>query len=256
MWLSGILATAGTGSAVAGMAWVSRRLRWVDGADLIPTVGAVTSALIFFFFGTLAFLIVSTTQCVSAAEQATAQEAGALRDAYLSATWLPADQARTVEAALTGYTRTVVDVEWPLMERNQVSPQAWTELDALRFESGVLIGADAASDARTKQATADIHKALDAVYQQRRVRVADVRAGAPTMIVAGVIGAGAVSVLFPLLVGWPRGRRYVAALGVLGAVMGFGVWLVLQINHPFGSGIRVAPTAFNDALARFASIEH
>lgn len=54
--------------------------------------------------------------------------------------------------------------------------------------------------------------------------------------------------------GWPPGWRYVAGLGLLAAAMGFGVWMVLQLNMPYGNGVRVEPTAFLDALVRYRSL--
>ncbi|WP_327072100.1 hypothetical protein OG196_42785 [Kitasatospora purpeofusca] len=82
------------------------------------------------------------------------------------------------------------------------------------------------------QAGNDLHVALGEVYQQRRIRIADTTKGIPTVLIRGLIGTGALALVFPVLMGWPTGWRYVVGLGLLAGAMGFGVWMVLQLNMP------------------------
>ncbi|WP_327250677.1 hypothetical protein [Streptomyces sp. NBC_01244] len=76
---------------------------------------------------------------------------------------------------------------------------------------------------------------------------------AAVIMVVTLIGAAALAVAFPLLTGRPRGMLGVLGIAALGGICGYGVRLVLQLDHHgYASGVYVPPAGFHEALRRTA----
>ncbi|BAJ32705.1 MULTISPECIES: DUF4239 domain-containing protein [Kitasatospora] len=262
MYLQG--AAVALGACGLGMlaAWLwQRRIgrRWI--ADGGPTVSAACGAIASMYVLTIAFLIVSTSNSLGTARAGTGIEAGAVRDAYLASRGYPAAQAAALQRGLRDYARTVVDEEWPLMARGQAAPAAWEHLDALRDlttadSAGASGAAGAAAPGASAQSQSDLHDALQQVYTQRRARLSAAAGDGISPVLLGfLITSACVAPFFLLLMGWPTGPRALLGMGLLAAMFASGVWVVVQLNHPFASGIRVGSGAFRDALARMDQLD-
>ncbi|MFD7730978.1 hypothetical protein ACFV6F_11415 [Kitasatospora phosalacinea] len=249
MYLQGALVWFGAfgfGSALARLwqRYVGRR--WIG--DTTPVVGAACGAVASLYVLTIAFLIVSTSNSLGTARSGAGAEAGAVRDAYLAARQFPAADAAALQRGLREYARTVAETEWPLMERGRAAPAAWEQLDGLS-------GRAASCEGVTAAARSDLHGALQELYVQRRARLAAAGDGMSPVLLGFLVTSACVAPFFFLLMGWPTGARAVAGLGVVTAMFVIGVWLVLQLNHPYASGIRVPPTAFREALVRMDQLD-
>lgn len=249
MLLTAALAVLGAALAALGLSraahYAARRHHLPDAG---PAVGTAAGVVFSFFILTLAFLLVSSTQEMSAARRSNYAETGALVDVYLAAGPLQEPLRGEIREHAQRYAHLVIDQEWPLMEHGEFDADAYAMALGLR-----LLAAKIPADAPAK-ASDDIRAAVGKLFEQRRVRMADARGGLPTPLLVTLIGAAVGSVLFLLLIGWPLGRRGRVAIAAVGAICGFGIWLVLQLNHAYGSGIHVDPDAFHEALERMAFI--
>jgi hypothetical protein len=254
LWLTAVLVPM-AGAVLTGTTarFVGRR-GWSDKVTQTPVVGAVTSAVIFFYFGTLAFLLVTSTAAVSGARQNTYSEAGALREAYIATRSLPEPDRTRLREGIVGYTRLVVDQEWELQLGGGFSEAGWDALGVLQEQSGDLFALPEAQQPLVAQAIKDVHHSVQMVYAERRVREGDVTKGTPALLIAGVSALALASVSMPLLMGWPTGRRYTVGIGVLGGAVVLGLWLFTQLNLPYSNGVHVEPTAFEQALRRFPKL--
>jgi len=127
------LTMAGAVSGACLVAWLWQRFvgrRWLG--DATPVVSAVCGAVASSYVITVAFLLVGTNATLVSTRQSLSAEAGAIRDAYMASTDLPAAAGEPLQNGLRDYTRTVLDTEWPLLARGQDSPLAWQRLDAVR----------------------------------------------------------------------------------------------------------------------------
>ncbi|MCX4834562.1 hypothetical protein OG785_03385 [Streptomyces sp. NBC_00006] len=249
MYLYGVLVACGAFVLGATAAWlwtrhVDRRWPIQSGPVVAASCGAVASLYVL----TIAFLIVNTSASLGNARAGAVAESGALRDAYLVAQRYPAAERRELQASLRTYTDTVIDVEWPRLARGEDSPAAWNQLDALH--NRILASHDAPALAQ-----ADLRTALHEVYVQRRLRVAAADDGIPPVLLGFLISTAVLVPLYFLLMGWPTGVRARAGLGTTAALFAAGIWIVLQLNHPFASGIRVTSDSFKDALARMEQVD-
>jgi hypothetical protein len=98
------------------------------------------------------------------ARQNTYAEAQAIVEAFWQADRLPAPEAATVHNDLLNYTKFVINDEWPVMAKGELSQQGWTMLDRMR---GSLMSLDYASTFSADADTAVLNQVSD-IYAARR----------------------------------------------------------------------------------------
>jgi Protein of unknown function (DUF4239) len=184
------------------------------------------------------------------ARQNTYAEAQALVEAYWQANRLPMAEATTVHDDLRGYTTFVINDEWPVLAQGNVSQQGWTMLDGVRAN---LMSLDYTEKNYSDADTAVLDQISD-VYAARRQRAVDAASSLPEAVSVFAILTGLLVVLFPFLVGVrPKGRALVP-LAITAALIGAGLFLVVDNNHVFSGGIAVKPEAFQSALQEMQRI--
>ena len=111
--------------AVGGLVLVERlmptrrRLRQNDVAGFIYAVLGVAYSVL------LGLVVVAVLEEWNAATAAVDQEANEVADVFFLAHSLPEPEGRHLQELARSYARTVVNEEWPLMKRGEVSPKAW-----------------------------------------------------------------------------------------------------------------------------------
>src|ERR671926_504854 len=103
-----------------------RRMRHNDVAGFIYAVLGVAYAVL------LGLVVVAVWGEWNAANSAADQEASEVAEIFWLAHRLPQPEGRHLQELARSYARTVVNEEWPLMERGKVSPKAWAILDEIR----------------------------------------------------------------------------------------------------------------------------
>ncbi|WP_338702706.1 hypothetical protein V2W30_35545 [Streptomyces sp. Q6] len=249
MYVQWALVAAAAFLAGIGLTWLwHRTVGPRKSADGMPLMAAACGTVASMYVLTIAFLIVNASSGLGDARSEAEAEAGALRDAYIAARSFAPDERRRLQAELRAYTRTVIDEEWPALARRETAPAAWDRLDALHARS--LNGRGAPTLARS-----DLHQALNTVYAQRRLRVAAAGESVPAPLFAFLLLTAVTVPVFFLLMGWPSGTRPAVGLGVVMALCASGIFIVLQLNHPYSSGMRVSPESFRDALTRMEHLD-
>jgi hypothetical protein len=184
------------------------------------------------------------------ARQNTYAEAQALVEAYWQANRLPVAEATIVHDDLRGYTTFVINDEWPVLANGDVSQQGWTMLDGLRAN---VMGLNYPEKSYSDADTAILNQISD-VYAARRQRAVDAAASLPEAVSIFAILTGLLVVLFPFLVGVrPQGRALVPLI-ITAALIGAGLFLIVDNNHVFSGGIAVSPEAFRSALTEMQRI--
>ncbi|MFI5705685.1 hypothetical protein ACIA78_37310 [Streptomyces xanthochromogenes] len=214
-----------------------------------PALGFVGSATLALFVLAAAFLVASSWQQRSTARDRTYQEARGLESAYAAAAALPA--GGHVRRTLRSYTREVAGPEWGLMRERQMSTRASGDLDQARRTAAVLpVTTD---DQKTAKET--LGTTLDTVAGLRNQRSSDMRWSMPDPILYALIATSLLVVLFPALVGINAGPRHMIVMVLLGAVLGFGVYLVSSLQHSFAPPLGFGPDAYQQTLARFDQLD-
>jgi hypothetical protein len=194
----------------------------------------------------LAFVVVVGWEQFRDAEMAVAAEASAVLNLARMANGWPAADHAAVEAALAGYARHVIQVEWPAMARGDFTPandplsvnQLWQALNQ----------ADATAAAKSASYEAAIGQ-LDALGTARDERVVLGQEGLPpAMTVILVIGA-VVTVTFTYLFVVNAGWLHALMIGSLAGLLALLLFLENQLTAPFQGVVTIPPTQMEMALA-------
>jgi len=209
--------------------------------------GAMIKSLFLMAFA-IGLIVPWTTN--DSARQNTYAEAQAVIEAYWQANRLPATEAATVHNDLRNYTTFVIDDEWPVMARGELSQQGWTMLDGMR---GSLMSLDYSDKFSADADTAVLNQVSD-IYAARRQRAVDVDASLPDAVIVFAVITGLLVIIYPFLVGVrPRGKA-IAPILLTAALIGAGLFLIIDNNHTFSGGIAVKPEAFQSALLEMQRI--
>jgi hypothetical protein len=74
-------------------------------------------------------------------------------------------------------------------------------------------------------------------------------AGNPALVCTALL-----VLLYAPIAGLTFHRRESVALGLVGAVVGFGVWMVFDMTHPYTGLVHATPVAYTQSLQRFAQL--
>lgn len=224
--------------AVLVLALFGRTARSREGSFSGSALAFLGSASLSSFVLIAAFLIAGSWANLNTARGHTLDEARALNAAYTDA------DAHT-RPLLHAYVISVIHDEWPAMAKSRASVVSWRKLDAVRAQ----VLAEPVSGAR-EQELSD----LAAVYTARQIRLADTSAAMPWPLYPALVCTGLLVLLYAPIAGLTFHRREAVALGLVGAVVGFGVWMVLHMTHPYTGSVHVTPVAYTQSLQRFAQL--
>lgn len=195
----------------------------------------------------LAFVIAGVLGDYDRASRNTQEEANALGAIYGFGQGISEPAKSTWKQDTRNYAALVVDQDWPLMQQEQASEQAWAALTTLRDH--IITFQPATALEQTLQ-----DKAIDrvqAVYDSRRERVDLVSAGVPDFMWYSLIGGALLVALFPLLIKPHLTARLLIAVMLQSVVIAASLYLVSELNHPFSGEVRVEPNAFEILINRF-----
>jgi hypothetical protein len=183
--------------AVGGLVLVQRllptrrRLRHNDVAGFIFAVLGVAYAVL------LGLVVVAVWEEWNAAIEAVDQEAGEVDEVFRLAHRLPEPEGRHLQELARSYARTVVNEEWPLMERGKVSPKAWAILDEIRYSIQRMEPATETQQVLYEQGLQQVHDLADA----RGERLLDAEEGLPAILWVVLFVGGVDVVGFTYLFG-------------------------------------------------------
>src|SRR5580692_1652711 len=123
-----VLAGALCAAVAAGIAWFLRK-REFEPEDI--TVGFLGPSLAAMYLLVLALALATEWQTIGSAQQAAGNEAVAVRQIYWAASGLPPAAGKTLRAQVRGYATTVVDHDWPQMERGTLDDASLSQLTAM-----------------------------------------------------------------------------------------------------------------------------
>lgn len=250
MLLTTLIAIMSAALFALAVAWLSKRH---EPGELELTEGLKTtiSTIAGFFMFASAFLAVNAWDNLSEARTVTYAEAGALREAYWAAGALPVHERRIFRTELREYTKSVIDMEWPKMNPNEVSGVSWEPLDKLRQ---TLIQTEIKRGGLQSPVLRDMDSRIHAIYDARRARLAEASHGLPGPMVILMLGLGALTLLLAAFTARPTTRMQWIFLGLGGSVFGCIMNLILELDYPLSGDVQIDPFAYREALKRFTEI--
>jgi Protein of unknown function (DUF4239) len=200
------------------------------------TVGVIYAVL-------LAFTVIAVWEKFSDAQNAVADEAGAIAALHHYTAGDDTD-ARAVRTALANYLRAAIDDDWPAMSRESESPVTEHALDAL-------YGTAIALDRGGTRGTADmseVFRQLDNVTAARRVRLHLASGVVPNVIWMALFMGALLTVGFALFFGSENPIAQISMTGVLSVLVTTGLVVILSIDHPFTGPVHIHPEPLASVL--------
>lgn len=157
----------------------------------------------------------------------------------------PADDAR-LHAALADYLRSVIQKEWPAMERAEASPEGWDEYSRLW---AAVLGVELHSDKQTSLWQTTVEQ-MDALSTARRERVLFANRNVPVIVWGFLVVFGIVTVAFTYLFGMENFRTHRLIAGALAATICSTLILIRETQTPFRGALTLGPQPFQALLDR------
>lgn len=208
--------------------------------NLLSVVGTLYAVL-------LGLVVVDAMQRFAAAFAAVQEESNSLADIFMLADNLPLPQRETLQSACRTYARQVVELEWPLMARGQVSGDARRTAFSL---VQTLRGFEPATESQ-KAVYPLILEQMRELWDCRRARTGTATSGIPAVEWFVLIAGAAVTVLFAGLFRTESVslQRFLTVLTAV--IIGLNLYLVNLFGDPFAGELTVSSRPFAIDIAIF-----
>ncbi len=192
----------------------------------------------------VAFVVVVVWEQFGDAEKAAESEASAIADLLRDSHAFPPADRPQVQQALIAYLNDVRNDEFPRMRKGEAIEQQSEQLTAV-WDSYLKIQ----PVTRTEIAFYDqaIHR-LDDLSTSRKERIATSQAEIPGELWVLLIGGGAIVMAFTFMFGTPDVVVHATAVALTAALMGFVMYLIFALEHPFVVTLSVKPEPYNHVL--------
>jgi len=224
-WLLLVAAVAAAGVAAA-IAWFMRD-REREPEDV--TIGFIGPSLAAMYLLVLALALATEWQTIGSAQQAVGNEAVAVRQVYWAASGLPPVAGNTLRAQVRGYVTTVMDHDWPQMERGTLDN---TSQQLLTTMSTSLLQVNTVT-ARAANAQQYATGQLSAVVTARAERQSAAESRLPLGVLLAVIVTALIVGIFPFYSGIRSDKASVGVAVLQAALVAIAAVVVFQLNNPF-----------------------
>jgi hypothetical protein len=208
------------------------------------TIGFLGPSLAALYLLVLAVALATEWQTIGGANSAVASEASAIRELYYAADGFPLAQQTVLQADVRAYAQTVVNHDWPQLERGTLDDRSEQQLIAMNNFVLRLNPQDASASNAQLQATTQ----LATLFSTHDEQASDAGARLPEGLVAGVIATSLVVAAFPFACGIGATRRSVVIAAVQAAMVGVGIVVVFQLNHVYSGPLAVTPSPIQAVL--------
>jgi hypothetical protein len=174
-------------------------------------------------------------------------EAQALHEVKVRVQVYPAEVRDKVRADVDAYAAFVADKEWPYMRNHgELSPRGTELLDQVRTD---VTAFDPKSDLAA-QAYQPVVDEVAAADQARTSRGQSAGSTMPGVVWFGLISGALVTVGLIFTLQIRRSPKELLLAGLFSALIAFLLFLIWDLDDPFGGGLAVSPDVFRDMLRR------
>ncbi len=232
-WIILVTVVASAGLAISVARYMRKRKREPDDV----TLGFIGPSLAAMYLLVLALALATEWQTIGSAQQAVGNEAVAVRQVYWAASGLPSAAGNTLRAQVRDYASTVVDHDWPQMERGTLDNAS---LNLLTTMSASLLAVNAQTS-RASNAQSYATGQLSALISARAQRESAAESRLPVGVLLAVILTSLIVAFFPFA-GGIRSDRISTGVAVLQTVLvAVAVVVVFQLNNPFTGPLATGP---------------
>jgi Protein of unknown function (DUF4239) len=212
--------------------------------DANPVSGQVFQLAGVLYAVLVAFVVVVVWEQFGDAENATVAEASAVADLLRDSTAIPAAYRPEVQRSLVAYTEDVINDELPRMRRGETIEE---ESDHTTQVWDAFLKVEPESRNEIAFFDHDIVK-LNDLSANRKLRVSTGESAIPGELWVLLIGGGAVVMAFTFLFGTRDLLVHATAVALTAGLMGFVMYLIFALEHPFVGALSVKPDPYVNVL--------
>lgn len=225
---------------------VARRLFGLDWLLGNNEVAGFKFAVLGVIYGVLlGFAVIVVWEKFSSADDAVTQEAAGIVSVYRLSGGLDAGTQDAVRAKLRTYVERVIKRDWPAMVQGRLDPAAGTALTDV-YAAVLSFNPQTRRDEAVLNATL---RDLDIVVQGRRTRLVLVTDVMPDVLWYVLFVGAFVTLAFTFFFGSRSLRAQSLMAGLLATLIFMGLFVIVEIDHPFTGPVSVGPDALLMALA-------
>lgn len=225
--------------ALLGLVAVRRRVPLDVQMEQNEVAGFFIAVLGVVYAVILAFAVIAVWEDLEEARFTAEREANSVGDLYRLAGGLPDAVGRPLREQALAYARSVISEEWPMLRHGRENPASQSAVEELWS----LVRQYEPNGPREEAIHAKLLDEIQTLNDERRMRVLASRSGIPGLIWAVLIGGGVVTVLFTYFFGLKNFRAQIAMTALYVASIGFVLFLIASIDHPFTGAVSVKPEA-------------
>jgi hypothetical protein len=199
------------------------------------------------FYGlALGLIAVATWENFTEADGVVSMEAAAVASLYRDLDGYPQPVRGRLEAMLRDYTRAVIESEWPAHRRGIALENGDVLLDQFENE---LMNFEPAKE-REKIAHAEALQSLDAVLDQRRLRLQAVSTGLPAALWSVVLVGALLNGLFTYLFWIENIKLHALLVTLLAIFIALLIFFTAAMDNPFRGEFSVSSDALRTVLEK------
>lgn len=197
--------------------------------------GFLFSAIATIFAVVLGFLVIIVWEKYDAAVSNAQIEVAAVSDLYRAVVAYPPAQRELIRRELHEYMDTVVEVEWPAMERGKSPTAAIRVLELIAYHVEKFAPASMAESNAQNSSMAQVARLLDA----RRLRIHQNEPSVPRILWFALIVGASSLIFFTFLFGVENQASQLVMTGVLAVVIGLLFVVIYEFDSPFSGAVSV-----------------
>jgi len=237
-----VLAGALCAAVAAGIAWFLRK-REFEPEDI--TVGFLGPSLAAMYLLVLALSLATEWQTINSAQQAVGNEAVAVRQIYWAASGLPEPAQGELQSQVRGYLSTVINHDWPQMERGTLDDRS----DQLLAAMGTFVLRLNTTTSGASNAQQYALGQLSVLASARAQRADAAESRLPLGVLVAVIFTSLIVCVFPFAGGIRSDKVSVAIAVLQAALVAVAVVVVFQLDNPFTGPLATTPDSFTQVAA-------
>lgn len=225
---------------VVGSLLVRRRFPKLADGEHNDMVGVVLGMFGAIYGIILAFVIVTLWTQLEATQSVVAAEATGAAVIVRDAAAFPDEAENRVKEAVSAYVHRVVEVQWPLMRKGEMTLYSGEQLqgiyDALQSYEPVT--------ETQKTFYGQAATSLDDLAAQRRARLTMANQELPLLLQVLVFGGALVILPLTFLYGTRNKKMQLLFGAAVAGLIGFSLLLVVVLDRPFAGDLSVSPELF------------
>jgi hypothetical protein len=196
----------------------------------------------------LGLIVVSVQGDYGEVQQASMAEASAAGNMFRAIDGLEPASRAALHAQLGAYVVLVVRDEWPASAHGRESPRTWAAVDRLARAVHTFQPTSPAEE----RLLPEIMEQLDDMLDARRMRLFLGEQGIGAVTWTVILLGGIITVGFACFFHMERLRSQLLLTGLMGAMFGLMLFLIVAMDHPLWGKLSVQPDAFRSLITQYA----